>query len=108
MTSFNELSREARAVALAEAPSVTFSKQALEDGASLAEALVTGGPRHRRSQTARRLISGKGITLSGFPIENPDPENSSGDLPSGYALVRKGKQGVPHPRFEMKGFVNLL
>ena len=39
-TPFNELSREALAVALADAPSVRFSVRDLESGASLAEALV--------------------------------------------------------------------
>ena len=92
-TSFNELSREALAVALAEAPSVTLSKKDVTDGSSLAEALVNGGLASSKSD-ARRLISGKGITLSGQPITNPDQEIHLGDLASGYALVRKGKQGV--------------
>ncbi|MFA5744990.1 MAG: tyrosine--tRNA ligase [Candidatus Paceibacterota bacterium] len=98
-TPFGELSREARMVALAEASSVSFTKQELEDGASLAEALVKGGLASSKSD-ARRLIEGKGITLSGFLIENPDQKIHLGDLPAqaglpgGYALVRKGKQGV--------------
>lgn len=93
MTPFNELSREALAVALAEATSVKLSKKELEDGFPLSEALVTGGLASSKSD-ARRLISGKGITLSNFPIKNPDQEIHHGDLESGYALVRKGKQGV--------------
>ncbi len=92
-TSFNELSREALAVALAEAPSVTLNKKDLETGASLAEALVAGGLASSKGD-ARRLIEGKGITLSGLLIENPDQKIHSGDLAHGYALVRKGKQGV--------------
>jgi tyrosyl-tRNA synthetase len=92
-TPFSELSREALAVALAEAPSVTFKKSELEMGVSLAEALVTGGLASSKSD-ARRLIEGKGITLSGQTIENPDQKIFLGDLSSGYALVRKGKQGV--------------
>ncbi|MFA5998114.1 MAG: tyrosine--tRNA ligase [Candidatus Paceibacterota bacterium] len=92
-TPFNELSREALQVALSEAPSVAFKKRDLESGASLAEALVTGGLASSKSD-ARRLILGKGITLSGQTIENPDQEIHPGDLPNGYALVRKGKQGV--------------
>lgn len=92
-TPFNELSREALQVALSEAPSVAFKKRELESGASLAEALVTGGLASSKSD-ARRLISGKGITLSGQTIEDPDQEIHPGDLPKGYALVRKGKQGV--------------
>ena len=92
-TPFNELSREALAVALVEASSVPFTKQELEVGSPLAEALVTGGLSSSKSD-ARRLISGKGITLSGQTIENPDQKLYPGDLSSGYALVRKGKQGV--------------
>ncbi len=92
-TPFHELSRDALAVALAEAPSVKLSKKEVTDGSSLAEALVAGGLATSKSD-ARRLIEGKGVTLSGQPISNPDQKIHLGDLPSGYALVRKGKQGV--------------
>ncbi|MGD0328187.1 MAG: tyrosine--tRNA ligase [Minisyncoccia bacterium] len=92
-TSFRELSHEARTVAFAEAPTVKFTRQELEKGSPLAEALVAGGLASSKSD-ARRLIEGKGITLSGFPIENPDQKLFPGDLPGGYALVRKGKQNV--------------
>ena len=92
-TPFNQLSREALAVALAEAPSVTLTKKDVADGSPLAEALVAGGLASSKSD-ARRLIKGKGITLSSFPIENPDQKLHLGDFSSGYALVRKGKQGV--------------
>ncbi len=92
-TPFNELSREALAVALAVAPSVELTKSALEEGVSLAEILVTGGLASSKSD-ARRLIEGKGITLGGMTIEKPDQEVHAGDLPGGYTLVRKGKQGV--------------
>lgn len=92
-TSFGELSREARQVALAEAPSVAFSKKDLESGFSLAEALVSGGLATSKSD-ARRLIEGKAITLGGLPITDPAQEIHLGDLSSGYTLVRKGKQGV--------------
>ena len=92
-TPFDQLSLEAREVALAEAPSVKLSKKELENGSSFAEALVAGGLASSKSD-ARRLIEGKGITLSGQTIENPDQKIFLGDLSSGYALVRKGKQGV--------------
>jgi tyrosyl-tRNA synthetase len=92
-TPFGELSREARQVALAEAPSVTLLKKDLEDGVSLTETLVTGGLASSKSD-ARRLIEGKGITLSGLPIIDPNQELHTHDLPGGYALVRRGKQGV--------------
>ncbi|OYV26342.1 MAG: tyrosine--tRNA ligase, partial [Parcubacteria group bacterium 20-58-5] len=92
-TPFDQLSRDALAVALGEAPSVKFSHKDLTDGFPLAEALVAGGLASSKSD-ARRLIEGKGITLSGQTIENPDQKIYPGDLPKGYALVRKGKQGV--------------
>lgn len=92
-TPFHELSREALQVALAEAPSIAITKRAIEEGYSLAEALLTGGLASSKSD-ARRLIEGKAISLSGFPIENPDQKIALGDLSKRYALVRKGKQGV--------------
>lgn len=92
-TPFAELSREALAVALAEAPSVKLSRKDVADGSSLAEALVAGGLASSKSD-ARRLITGKGITLSGQTIENPDQKIFPGDFSAGHALVRKGKQGV--------------
>jgi tyrosyl-tRNA synthetase len=92
-TPFSELSPEALAVALSEAPSVTLADKDLEGGYSLAEALVSGGLASSKSD-ARRLIEGKGITLSGQTIENPDQKIFAGDLSHGYALVRKGKRGV--------------
>lgn len=92
-TPFDQLSYEARTVALAEAPSVTLAKKDVESGASLAEALVAGGMASSKSD-ARRLIDGKGITLGGLKIENADQEVHLGDFHNGYVLVRKGKQGV--------------
>lgn len=92
-TPFAELSRDARAVALAEAPSAAFSKKEFETGVSLAEALVAGRLCSSKSE-ARRLMEGKAIMLSGQTIENPDQKVYLGDLSDGHALVRKGKQGV--------------
>ncbi len=92
-TPFDELSNEAREVALAEAPSVKLAKSDLASGVSLAEALVSGGLASSKSD-ARRLIEGKGISLSGLPITDPDQKVYPGDLASGHALVRRGKQGV--------------
>lgn len=92
-TPFDQLSREALAVALAEAPSVKLSKKDVENGFPLTEALVSGGLASSKSD-ARRLIEGKGIALSGQQIIDPDLKIYPGDLSHGYALVRKGKQGV--------------
>jgi tyrosyl-tRNA synthetase len=92
-TPFGQLSREALAVALAEAPSVKIARHELTDGYPLADALVTGGLAASKSD-ARRLIEGKGISLSGQIIENPNQKIYAGDLSHNYALVKKGKQGV--------------
>ncbi|MBI4088787.1 tyrosine--tRNA ligase [Candidatus Kaiserbacteria bacterium] len=92
-TPFGKLSRDALAVALAEAPSVTLTKRELVSGSLLAEMLVRGSLASSKSD-ARRLITGKGITLSGEVVTNPDQKIYPNDLPSGYALVRKGKQDI--------------
>ena len=92
-TPFNQLSREALAVALAEAPSVTLTKKDVVDGSPLVDSLVAGGLATSKSD-ARRLIEGKGITLGGQAISDPDQKVYNGDFSNGYALVRKGKQGV--------------
>jgi len=89
----SHLAREQLEVALAEAPSIELARQNLAEGYPLAEALVNGGLASSKSD-ARRLIEGKGITLGGMTIENPDQKIYLGDLLNGYALVRKGKQGV--------------
>ena len=92
-TDFASLSRDARAVALAEAPKVEVLKANVSDGISLSECLVTGGLAQSKSE-ARRLIEGKAIKLAGLTIENPDQKVYLGDFKDGHALVRKGKQGV--------------
>ena len=92
-TPFDQLSREARAVALAEAPSLLLAHRDLEGGYPFAEALIAGGLASSKSD-ARRLIEGKGITLGGLPISDPDQKLFPGDFKDGHALVRKGKQNV--------------
>lgn len=92
-TPFDELSKEAREVAFAEAPTLTLTNAELAAGFPLTEALVKGSLASSKGD-ARRLIEGKGITLSGFPIHDPDQKLYPGDLSKGYALLRRGKQGI--------------
>lgn len=92
-TPFAELSRDARAAALAEAASVALTKAELASGVPLTECLVKGGLASSKSD-ARRLIEGKGVSLSGQIIENPDQKIYPGDLADAEALVRKGKREV--------------
>ncbi len=92
-TPFSELPLGARGIALAEAPSVTITGKDIEKGFPLVEALIAGGFAASKSE-ARRLVEGKGITLSGMRIEDPERKLSLADFSNGYALVRKGKQNV--------------
>lgn len=92
-TPFTELTRDALLVALSEAPSVSLSKEEVENGYPLTEALVAGGLASSKSD-ARRLIESKAITLSGLPIQSPDQKIFLGDLSHTHALIRKGKRGV--------------
>ena len=92
-TPFHELSREAREVALAEAPSLIITRSNLVEGKSLVDVLVEAGMASSKGE-ARRLIEGKGITLSGLPITDPEQKLYPGDLSSGHALIRRGKQSV--------------
>jgi tyrosyl-tRNA synthetase len=92
-TPFDQLSKEARAVALAEAPSLTVSKKQATEGYSLADALAQAGLASSKSD-ARRLIEGKGVSLNGMTVSAPDQKVFPGDFPGGACLVRKGKQGV--------------
>ncbi|HEX7651726.1 MAG TPA: tyrosine--tRNA ligase [Candidatus Paceibacterota bacterium] len=90
---FHELSREERECALAEAPVFVIPKKELAAGYPLATALAEGGLTPSKSE-ARRLIEARGITLSGFPVPNPDQKLYAADLPGGYALARRGKRSV--------------
>jgi tyrosyl-tRNA synthetase len=90
---WSELSKIEREVALAEAPSFALSKRELAEGIPLIDALVAGGLVSSKSE-ARRLIEGRGITINGFPVPNPDQKIFTHDLQDGFALVRKGKRDV--------------
>ncbi len=90
---FAKLSREERAVVLAEAPSATISAKEAAAGYPLVDALVAGGLAASKSD-ARRLIEGRGITLNDFQVKEADQRIHQGDLPGGFGLVRKGKRDV--------------
>jgi len=92
-TPFAELGREARAVALAEAPSHTIRMREANEGYALVDAIVSGGLTSSKSD-ARRLIEGKGISINDFPVTDPAQKLYLGDFHGGYCLVRKGKREV--------------
>ncbi|OGG72118.1 tyrosine--tRNA ligase [Candidatus Kaiserbacteria bacterium RIFCSPHIGHO2_12_FULL_56_13] len=92
-TPFEELSREKRAIALTEAPSLKFTKADLTKGYSLIDALVAGGLASSKSD-ARRLIESRGITLGGTIITDLNYQIGQGSFNDSYALVRKGRREV--------------
>lgn len=92
-TPLSECTRETCLVLANEAPSLSLTKKELTEGVPLAELLVTGNLAKSKSD-ARRLIDGKGVSLSGLAIENPDQKIYPGDLSGGMALIRKGKRDV--------------
>ncbi|MGH7174904.1 MAG: tyrosine--tRNA ligase [Minisyncoccia bacterium] len=92
-TPFHLLSREAKASALAEAPALSLAKKDLVEGLPLVDCLIAGALASSKSD-ARRLIEQKAITLGGLPIQNADQKIHTGDLPGGFALIRKGKREV--------------
>lgn len=90
---FAELSREERAVVLAEVPTLTVRGSEAREGYLLVDALAGGGLASSKSD-ARRLIDGKGVTINDFPVTGPDQTLYPGDFKNGYCLVRKGKRDV--------------
>jgi tyrosyl-tRNA synthetase len=85
------LSSTERATLLAEAPSLKIPPAKLAEGMPLIDVLIGGGLATSRSD-ARRLIEGKGITLSGNTLDSVDALITANDLSSGIALIRRGKQ----------------
>lgn len=89
--SLAELSKEERAVLMAELSSVKVAKADAEKGYPVAEALVAGGLAASKSD-ARRLLEGKGVSLNGNQLGAADPVVKVEDFKDGLALVRKGKR----------------
>lgn len=90
---FVNLSREERAVVLAEVPTHTVRGSEAREGYPLVDALAAGRLSSSKSD-ARRLIDGKGVTINDFPVTGPDQKLYPGDFRNGYCLVRKGKRDV--------------
>lgn len=90
---FADLSREERAVVLAEVPTHTVRGSEAREGYLLVDALAAGGLASSKSD-ARRLIDGKGVSINDFPVTGPDQKLYPGDFKNGYCLVRKGKRDV--------------
>lgn len=91
--SFENMNRETKAIVLTEAPSLKLTKADLAAGYPLIEALVAGSLASSKGE-ARRLIEGKGISLSGKQIDDVNYQIGEGDLTDGLTLLRKGKREV--------------
>lgn len=84
--SLASLTKDERALILAEAPSLT-----VKDGASVVDALVESTLASSRSD-ARRLIEGKGVSVNGTTIEDADATLALEDFSEGLVLLNRGKQ----------------
>lgn len=82
----SSLSREERAVLLAEAPSTPA-----KEGAGIIDLLAKSGLASSKSE-ARRLIEAKGVSLNGSVVASADATLSASDFDGGLALLRKGKR----------------
>lgn len=79
------LSREERAVVLAEAPNVP-----VRTGQPILEALVAGKLATSKSD-ARRLMAGRAVSLNGAIVSDADQTLASSDFADGLAMLRKGR-----------------
>lgn len=80
------LSDEERAVLLAEAPTLNVAGDM-----TVLDALSASGLASSKSD-ARRLITGKGITLNDATVASPEALITKDDFDNGLALLRRGKQ----------------
>lgn len=92
-STLSELSKEARAVVLKEAPTLPVLKKDLANGLSVLDVLATS-PLASSKGDARRLIDGKGISVNGSVVEAADQKLSEEDFKEGLALLKKGKRDL--------------
>ncbi|KND47369.1 MAG: tyrosine--tRNA ligase [Parcubacteria bacterium C7867-004] len=89
----SSLPKEARAVVLAEAPSLQITKADLAAGYSVIDALVNSSMTPSKGE-ARRLVEGKGVSLNGQGIDSVDRKIGKEDFTDGLALLKKGKRDI--------------
>lgn len=82
----SEVTPEARAVILAEAPTHKVSI-----GTSVLDALCESGLAPSKSE-ARRLIEGKGVSMNGKTVESVDQTLAETDFVNGLGLLKKGRR----------------
>jgi tyrosyl-tRNA synthetase len=85
-----ELSRDARALILKEAPTLPILKSDLTKGLPVLDALATSSLANSKGE-ARRLIEGRGISLNGEAVSF-DQALKESDFSGGLALLKKGKR----------------
>ncbi|MEJ0053225.1 MAG: tyrosine--tRNA ligase [bacterium] len=90
--SLASLAKSERLALIAGAPGMTIAFRALA-GTSVADALVASGLATSKSD-ARRLIEGKGVSINGIAIEEPDAVLDPNQFENGLALLRRGRQQV--------------
>jgi tyrosyl-tRNA synthetase len=86
------LARDERKALVANAPSMLLARKSLP-ATSIADALVATGLASSKGD-ARRLIEGKGVSINGRVIEQPDAILAPEDFQNDLALLRRGKQQV--------------
>ncbi len=84
--SLGTLSKDERKVLLKEAPSITVTPDSL-----VVDALVQSGLATSKTD-ARRLIEGRGVSISGVIVEQADAPITREQFENGLALLRRGKQ----------------
>jgi tyrosyl-tRNA synthetase len=89
----SELTPNELIVLTKEAPSVTISRTRIDAGYLVVDALIESSLSSSKSD-ARRLITGKGISLNDEVVTEPEQTISYDSFFGGVALVRKGKQVI--------------
>lgn len=87
------LSKEARKVMLAEAPTLTVLKSDLARGLTIVDVLATSTLVPSKSE-ARRLVEGNGISMNGAAVASSDQKLAPEDFTDGLAMLKKGKRDI--------------
>lgn len=85
------LTKDERALLLAEAPSLALTHAQVAEGYALVDALVAAGLAASKTD-ARRLIEGRAVSLGPDLMESADGKLALAHFNDGLALLRKGKQ----------------
>ena len=91
--SIQNLSPEAKAVVIAEAPTLPVKKGDVATGLTILDVLATSSLASSKSD-ARRLIEAKGVSVNGRSIESVDETLTETDFVNGLALLKKGKRDL--------------